>query len=493
MKIADLVDGIEGVEAVPEGLGRTPFSRLVADTRQVTPGDMFVSMPISLDRRVAYLEEAFSRGAVAAIVDGTVRNDRGPIISLSDFPNGLWQIARRAFHDPSAKLRCLGVTGTNGKTTTAWMLRHALDRLEGSAAYLGTLGWFQDGRWTEVGNTTPWVVDFYRLLQGAVDSGQRSVSLEVSSHALVERRVHGVGFRGAIYTHLTQDHLDFHGTMEAYAEAKKTLFFDRHLHAPGFVATFNLKDSFGSEWHGSFTGAHSSFIVDGQDSRARVQARYRSLGAQSLELSLSIDGEESTAEFPVAGAFNAENLSGVIACLVGQGFHPQAVVEALQTLPPVPGRFERVDHSAPIAVFIDYAHTPDSLAKVLGTARPLTSGSLWVIFGCGGDRDRTKRPIMGRIASELADEIVITSDNPRSEDPESILSEIATGIRNSVGSQRIADRREAIRYAVERSKPGDTIVIAGKGHEESQIVQGVRLPFSDRTEARLALTDRFGE
>jgi UDP-N-acetylmuramoyl-L-alanyl-D-glutamate--2,6-diaminopimelate ligase len=450
-------------------------------------------MPVAPERREAFLMEAFAKGAVGAIVDSGVTEAHGATISLSDFPNGIWKIAKRAFNDPSAKLRCLGVTGTNGKTTIAWMLRHALDRLEGSAAYLGTLGWFHDGSWKEVGNTTPWVVDFYHLLREAVDSGQKSVSLEVSSHALVERRVHGVAFRGAVYTHLTQDHLDFHGSMAAYAEAKKTLFFDRELHAPGFIASFNLKDSYGSRWHDEFGGERCSFIVDGEDSRARVQTRYRSLGAESLELSLLIDGQKSIAKFPVAGAFNAENLTGVIACLVAQGFQSQAIVEALQTLAPVPGRFERVEHGAPISVFIDYAHTPDSLAKVLETARPLTRGSLWVVFGCGGDRDRTKRSLMGQIASQLADEVVITSDNPRSEDPETILAEIALGVGGGSKMRKISDRREAIRFAVENAEPGDTIVVAGKGHEESQIVQGVRLPFSDRAEARAALMERFGE
>ncbi len=493
MRIADLVAGIEGVEASPVSLLQAPFTRLIADTRQVTPGDLFVSMPIQSDRRAAYCSEALSRGAIAVIIDRTSDSPDQAVIRLEAFSDALWKIAKQGFGDPSHQLRCLGVTGTNGKTTSAWMLRHALERLEGSAAYLGTLGWYQDSQWTEVGNTTPWVVDFYRLLQNAVLSSQKSVSLEVSSHALVEKRVHGVAFQGAIYTHLTQDHLDFHGTMDAYALAKKTLFFDRDLHAERFIPSFNLHDRYGSEWHDEFEGEKCSFIVDRSDSRARVQTSYRSLGPDSLELAMTIDGQEFISEFPVAGAFNAENLSGVIACLVGQGFAPDAVIGALQNLTAVPGRFERIPNSGPISVFIDYAHTPDSLVKVLETARPLTTGSLWVVFGCGGDRDRTKRPIMGRIASELADQVVITSDNPRSEDPDAILAEVALGADGGAEVNRVVDRREAIRWAIEGAAPGDTVVIAGKGHEESQIVQGVRLPFSDRTEAKLALMDRFGE
>jgi len=491
VNIADLVDGIEGVRAVPASLLQTPFKRLIADTRQVLPGDLFVSMPIAEERRSSYVIEALSKGALAVITDAKVEN--GAAIQLDDFQQGIWQLAKRAYGDPSQKLRCLGVTGTNGKTTSAWMLRHALDRLEGSAAYLGTLGWYQDGNWTEVGNTTPWVVDFYRLLEGAVQTGQKSVSLEVSSHALAEKRVHGVGFKGAIFTHLTQDHLDFHGTMEVYALAKKTLFFEPALHAEGFVPSFNLRDSHGSHWHDEFTGERSSFIVDRWDLRARVQAKYRSLGAESLELTILADGREHVATFPVAGAFNAENLTGVIACLIGQGFPAMEVLESLQTLSPVPGRFERVPHPGPISVFIDYAHTPDSLQKVLETARPLTTGALWVVFGCGGDRDRTKRPIMGRIASELADHVVLTSDNPRSEAPELILQEIKAGTVEGSDVASIEDRREAIRFSIGKAQPGDTIVIAGKGHEESQIVQGVRLPFSDRAEAKAALMERFGE
>jgi UDP-N-acetylmuramyl-tripeptide synthetase len=386
-------------------------------------------------------------------------------------------------------MRAVAVTGTNGKTTTAWLVRILLEAIEGPSAYLGTLGYLSPKGFEGLENTTPFPIDLYQLVGDAATQGCRGLAMEVSSHALDEHRADFLEFDCAIFTNLTEDHLDYHKTMEAYAEAKLRLFQD----FPGYtkkpmVAVINVGDPYGAEYTKKIeTPVFRYGTSDGVD----LKAELLHLGVSSMRVRFTSRNEGSAeSDVQLGGDFNFWNVTSAVAAMVAMG-HPLTVVGGhLDKLKPVPGRFEPVINNTGVGVLIDYAHTPDALEKLLGTARKLTTKRLISLFGCGGDRQTTKRAPMGRISSQLADVTFITSDNPRTEDPRLIAEEVQSGALPGRDVRLVIDRKEAILQAIGCAEPGDVVVLAGKGHEEYQIIGREKFHMSDREMAIEALRQR---
>jgi UDP-N-acetylmuramoyl-L-alanyl-D-glutamate--2,6-diaminopimelate ligase len=406
-----------------------------------------------------------------------------PIAGLSDLTG---RIADRFFQWPSAQLRVVGITGTNGKTTCAYLLAQSLGRLGESSAYIGTIGWGRLGALEAPTHTTPDAVSVHRMLAQLRSQGARTVAIEVSSHALDQGRVDGVRFHTAAFTNLTRDHLDYHPTMEAYGEAKARLFATPDLKH----SVVNIGDGFGRELAMKLAGrAPLTAVWIGGSSDAwlaELCLHADRVVADLRGISMDIDGSFGKLHLStrLLGRFNAENALVVLGCLVSLGVPVQQAAAGIAGCTAPPGRMEVIESTGegkPTAV-IDYAHTPDALAKALGALREHCRGKLWCVFGCGGDRDPGKRPMMGAVADELADRIIVTDDNPRSENPAEIIRGIAGGI--SAHRPRIVhDRGAAIAEALNAASPADVVLIAGKGHEDYQIYGASRLRFSDRDAA----------
>ena len=444
------------------------------DSRLLRPGGLFVAVRGTDRDGHDYLDEVAERGASVAIVEDATRTTL-PMLVVTDARRAAAIVASEAFGLPAEQLRLIGVTGTNGKTTTVGMLRHLLDEPGARAASIGTLG-VRVGSAGEVleggaGLTTPGPVELQRVLRALVDfQGVRSVAMEVSSHSLDQRRVEGVGFDVGVFTNLTQDHLDYHRTMEAYLAAKALLV--AHLR-PGGTAVVNADDA---HWRALPAAPRTiRFGVTSPD--ADVRALDVTYGARGSDWVLQLGGERHAVRLPLIGSFNVENALGAAAAAWAVGVAPATLADRMATMPQVPGRLE-ILHEGP-TVLRDYAHTPDALARALEAVRPFTRRDLILVFGCGGDRDRSKRPLMGEIAARGADRIIVTSDNPRTEDPERILDDIEAGM-GGTAHERVEDRREAIARAVELAGDGDVVLLAGKGHETYQIRGTTKLPFDER-------------
>jgi UDP-N-acetylmuramoyl-L-alanyl-D-glutamate--2,6-diaminopimelate ligase len=484
-----LLDGIATVPAI-ESRGVVD---LTLDSREVRPGSLFFALPGRTAHGLKFAAEAAARGA------SVVLWERGADVTPPKLPatvfaaaipglNGLvGRIADRFFNWPSSQLRITGITGTNGKTTCAYLLAQCLERLGSQAAYIGTIGWGRIASLERPTLTTPDVITLHRELAALRASGVRDVAMEVSSQALDQDRIAGVRLSSAAFTNLSRDHLDYHETMGAYGAAKVRLF-----DAPDLKHIIvNVGDAFGREFAHRYAGRVPLTAIWIGASASGWLAE-RALCATQVTpdvrgLSMQLDGSFGTAEVAtrLLGRFNAENALVVIACLLSLGASLAEAARVLAECVPPPGRMEVVEAAArdkPMAV-IDYAHTPDALANALGALREHCKGALWCVFGCGGDRDPGKRSIMGAIADELADRIIVTDDNPRSENPQVITRAIVSGIKS--GAARIIhDRGEAISTALKEAEAGDVVLIAGKGHEDYQIYGETRRSFSDRREAR---------
>jgi UDP-N-acetylmuramoyl-L-alanyl-D-glutamate--2,6-diaminopimelate ligase len=486
--------------------GDAEVSTMTMDSRRAKPGAMFVCMPSNNTDSNAYIPAAAAAGASSVLTFSTEGFESARSLGLSaalltadKYQDSLWKLCKVAFGNPSASMKVIGVTGTNGKTTTAWLIRDMLKALGMKAAYLGTLGFQLPGEERELQNTTPFAIELNELLAEARDKGVEAIAMEVSSHALAEKRVDGIEFDAAVFTNLTQDHLDFHGTMEEYEAAKLRLFTELpNQSAKKFVGAVNACDPTGAKWLTAFPGRFLSYGVvqftslpNGFRSRSpeAIQLQAEPTEVHVHELTLIVDdlSDRIQVTVPLGGSYNVENLLSAAAGVRMLPFNLVQMKPALSAVRPVPGRFEAVQNDAGIGVLVDYAHTPDALEKLLDAVRPLTKGRVITVFGCGGDRDRTKRPKMAKAASERSDITVVTSDNPRTEDPQSILDEVLTGIVPGRDSIAIIDRREAIAHAVKIAKPGDVVVIAGKGHENYQIIGRTKYPMDDREMAREAL------
>lgn len=467
--------------------GDAEVRRLVMDSRKIQPGDLFVAMPSSNTDAHKFIAGALSAGAVGAVVhksEALIECGGRAGLFLDDYENNLWKLCKTLYGNPTGSMKLVGVTGTNGKTTTAWIIRDMLLALGVKSGYLGTLGFQYPGHAVELPNTTPFVVDLYNLLADARDAGVEGLAMEVSSHALAQKRVEGLEFDVAVFTNLTQDHLDFHKSFADYQSVKWRLFSDFR---PS-VGCFNIDDPVGRLWHRDFTAKKIGYSsMEGND--AELLGIPLEVTLHGIEMDLVFGKETRRIRSNLAGNYNVSNLLSASSALLGLGYSLEEVAKVVPAAKPVPGRFETISNEQGIGVIVDYAHTPDALEKLLEAARPLTERRILTVFGCGGDRDATKRPIMARAASERSDLTVITSDNPRTEDPVSILDEVAMGIASGRESVRIEDRVEAIRFAIRAAKPGDTVVIAGKGHENYQIIGRTKIHMDDREVAREALNE----
>jgi UDP-N-acetylmuramoyl-L-alanyl-D-glutamate--2,6-diaminopimelate ligase len=443
------------------------------DSRTLSPGGLFVAVRGTTQDGHDYLDAAAARGASAAIVEDPARTPL-PALVVRDGRRAAAIAAAAAYGEPARTLRIVAVTGTNGKTTTVNILRHLLDSASGSAASIGTLGVLVGGAGSSVegggGLTTPGPVELQRVLRLLVDTGVRVVAMEVSSHSLHQRRVEGVRFDVGVFTNLTRDHLDYHGTMEAYFAAKVKL---AEQISPDGIAVVNADDPAWAALPGAMR--RLTFSVNGAEADVRARrVRYTPRGS---EWTLDAGGERHAVRLPLIGDFNVSNALGAAAAAIALGTPAREVASRFSTLPQVPGRLEILREQP--TVLRDYAHTPDALERALAAVRPFTERRLIVVFGCGGDRDRGKRPEMGAIADRLADLAIVTSDNPRTEDPERILDDIEAGMR--AGShERIEDRREAIGRALALAEEGDVVLLAGKGHETYQVRGTTKLPFDEK-------------
>lgn len=477
------------------GAGTTVVEELEVDSRKVKPGTLFFCLPGHTVDGHRYADEAAARGAAALVVSRELPIAL-PQLIVPDPRLALAVLATCFYGHPSRKLRPVGVTGTNGKTTTTYLLEKIWADNGVSAGVIGTIEARFGNRSVSMPRTTPDILDLQRLLRDMVAAGMARCAMEVSSHALEQGRVKGVRFRTAVFTNLTQDHLDYHRTMEAY-EAAKGLLFSRLGNDYGafpderHFAVLNADDP-ATERLAKITSAEA--ITYGIDKAADLRAKEIDISARGTAFTLETLHGTQRVNLRLAGKYNVYNALAALGAACCEGISLPDAVASLGAVPGVPGRMESIDEKQPYAVIVDYAHTPDGLDNVLRTARSLTKARVICVFGCGGDRDRQKRPQMGKVAAALADYVILTSDNPRSEDPEAILCDIEAGLRASnlaVSSyERIVDRREAIEKAVEMASPGDVVLIAGKGHETYQMIGGVAYPFDDRLAARAAIRSR---
>ncbi len=469
---------------------------LSSDSRRVQAGDLFFCLPgLTVDGH-DYATEAVAKGAVALV---TQRELALPVPQLivPDPHRALAQLADAYYGRPSRILRPIGVTGTNGKTTTTCLIERMLNDAGVPTGIIGTVETRFAGKSEPATGTTPDVLALQRLFRDMVEAGTRRCVMEVSSHALEQGRVRGVRFRTAVFTNLTQDHLDYHRTMEAYAAAKGLLFArlgNAYADDPAerTFAVLNADDP-ASEQYARLTSAE--VVTYGIDREAHVRAVDLAVTARGTAFTAVTFAGERRIRMRLVGKFNVYNALAALAAALCEGIALEDAAASLERVTGVPGRLEAVDEGQPFSVVVDYAHTPDGLDNVLRALKEITEGRIICVFGCGGDRDRTKRPIMGRIAAQYADRILVTSDNPRSEDPEAILRDVEAGLKESGlsadGYTLEPDRRKAIEKAVEMANPGDVVLIAGKGHETYQIIGNATLPFDDRQVAREAIRSRM--
>jgi len=464
------------------GDATTTVSDATADSRAAGPGSLFFCVPGERSDGHTFAADAVSRGAKAIVVERVVALDVAQVL-VPSVRTAIGPLSAAVFGHPSRAMSVVGVTGTNGKTTSAFMLERAFQALGRNTGLIGTVEVHIAREVFPVVHTTPEAPELQRLLATMRDRGVESVAMEVSSHGLAFGRVSGTRFACGLFTNLTRDHLDFHRTMEDYEAAKRTLFAGE-LAERGVV---NADDEAGARILASKAIPLTSFgLSEGSDVRATDVVTTRA--GSTFTCVSGDDRYDATVSIP--GHYNVSNALGVLATFHSLGLPVAAAVDGIAGLDAVPGRMQSIEAGQSFTVVVDYAHTPDSLANVLRAAREITEGSVIVVFGCGGDRDRGKRPLMGKAAAELADLAVVTSDNPRSEDPIAIIDEITPGAAATGRPFEVeSDRRAAIRLAFDRARAGDVVVIAGKGHETGQKFADRMLPFDDRTVAREELAN----
>jgi UDP-N-acetylmuramoyl-L-alanyl-D-glutamate--2,6-diaminopimelate ligase len=473
VRLAEVTQRLQSANLLVHAPAEDPLLSGVADdSRKVQQGDLFCAWQGTTYDSHAALPDAQRKGAAAALVEQPAAQLALPQVQVTDGRRAAAIGASLVLGDPQNQLRVAGITGTNGKTTSVWILRHILS-LHYPTASLGTLGVILEDGSTLPGSgslTTPGPVDLARTLRLLVERGVRAIAMETSSHALHQGRVAALRFDAAVFTNLSRDHLDYHGTLEAYLAAKLSLC--EQIKADGWAVT-NTDDPAWADVPARVTHV----LRFGLSETADVRAERITLGAQGAEFDLIYRDTTAPVTLPLPGGFNVHNALGAAAAAFALDFHPAEVAARLATVPQVPGRLERIA-DAPCPVLRDYAHTPDALERALAALRPLVAGRLIVVFGAGGDRDRGKRPLMGAVAARAADVPIVTSDNPRTEEPDAIIDEIVAGMPGQ--PVRITDRRRAIAHALSMAHPDDLILLAGKGHETYQIVGHETLPFDER-------------
>lgn len=477
----------EHIVPVPEEVvGDFPITGIVSDSRQVERGNLFVAVPGFETDGHDFIEEAIGRGAGVVVVEKEVGIKLVPAIRVEDSRKAMALLAHRFYGEPSKELLLLGITGTNGKTTVSYLLESILDCSGLESGLLGTMTYRWKGHEELAERTTPESVDIHCLLRKMKDDGVRAVVMEVSSHALALHRVWGMMFRVAVFTNLSREHLDFHSSLHEYGETKAKLF---EMLSSGGVGVINGDDSASRLMQRSAKGRTVTF---GEKNR-HLDYRIDGIETQEGETMFFLVGKDRRISLATClwGKFNVMNVAAAAVVGLELGLDENTIQEGVRRIRRVRGRMEGLRSSRGFRIVIDYAHTPDALENILIAAREFTKNRLIVVFGCGGDRDRGKRPEMGEIGANLADVVFVTSDNPRSEDPEAILKDILEGIKLNRGVETIVDRKEAIHKALDEAREGDTVVIAGKGHETYQEIGTRRIPFDDRavTEAYLKTSD----
>jgi UDP-N-acetylmuramoyl-L-alanyl-D-glutamate--2,6-diaminopimelate ligase len=474
-----------------------PVSGIASDSRQLKRGYLFLACAGISSHGVDYLREAKGAGVAAVAWDSstsTPPDDIGlPMIAVENLATHLGEIANRFYGNPSTAVKTIGVTGTNGKTTVAWLLAKSLHRLDKRCGYLGTLGFGlgDDDFQVADGLTTPAAIELHGHLADFAGEGASHAAIEVSSHALSQGRVDGVQFEAALFTNLTRDHLDYHGDMKSYFESKARLFLEH----PVATRIINLDSEFGTEL-AALCGQDVVTVSTKFDrvSNGRPYVFVRSVVANERGSEIAVASSWGDGKFllPLPGEFNVANAAIVLAYLLTAGVAFDQACDVLQLIDAPPGRMQRVPVEGR-SVYIDYAHTPNAIESALRALRPHCRGKLWCVFGCGGDRDSGKRPLMGKFAERLADNVVITTDNPRSEDPAKIIDETLAGFSNADSAIVIEDRATAIAWTVANANSNDVVLIAGKGHEDYQEVAGDRRPLSDYALALAAATSQEGD
>lgn len=484
MQFTDLIKYLSDARVVRGG--EAEITGITYDSRNVQPGWLFIAIRGGSFDGHNFIDSAISSGASAIIAERDPGDIDVPCAIVPDGKLAMGVISAPFFGNPTRKIKLVGVTGTSGKTTVTHLIQAIFNSAGHTAGLIGTMGARAADHYIETHHTTPQSVDLQRIFAQMVDDGVDTVAIETSSHGLYQGRTTGCEFDCGVFTNIARDHLDFHGTVENYLDAKLILFRDYPTKSDkSFVAVVNADDPAA----GQVIDASPKSMTFAIDSPADVKASNIKVTDRSVEFDLTYSCESVPIKLGIGGYFNVYNALASATAALAMGLDMDSIVKGLASAHQVPGRFESVDCGQDFGVIVDYAHTPDELENVLRTARDITSNNLIVTFGCGGDRDRGKRPIMGSIAAELADLLVVTSDNPRTEEPVSIITEILTGISDNDRSRVTIqpDRGEAIKEAVLMANPGDVVVIAGKGHEDYQIFADRTIHFDDRQVAREVL------
>jgi UDP-N-acetylmuramoyl-L-alanyl-D-glutamate--2,6-diaminopimelate ligase len=502
VKLETLLEGLQGVRV--EGDSSKEISELAYDSRKVTPGALFFALPGEHVDGREFVGEALERGAHAVALPERVPIDgQGVFVQASDIRRTMAQVAGRFFGDPSRELVMIGVTGTNGKTSFTYLMESILRQAGYNPGVIGTISYRYGEKTHRPANTTPESVDLQRILKEMVQSGVTHALLEVSSHGLDYRRVEACHFSCAVFTMLGRDHLDHHGSVEAYFDSKSVLFTEilPRSAVENRVAVVNRDDPYGERL---LRLSPVPVISVGWGEGADYRLESATCDREGTSLTIRTDQRTLQLQSPLLAEVNAMNILLAVAVSDSMGIEAGAIARGVEALERIPGRLDRVANDRGFLALVDYAHTPDALDRMLSSVRDLTPGRLITVFGCGGDRDRGKRPLMGKAAAHWSDLILVTSDNPRSESPEGIIEEILRGIREEgvafrepaqisktrAGTKaftRVVDRRVAIQLALRIAEEGDTVVIAGKGHEDVQILGKQKVPFRDDQEVACAL------
>jgi UDP-N-acetylmuramoyl-L-alanyl-D-glutamate--2,6-diaminopimelate ligase len=485
VKLADVLQGVSLISSVPESVAGAEIKGLAYDSRKVAPGYLFFAFPGSKTDGRQFAAQALEKGAVAVVSEASAPKDfSGLWIRAEHGRHALATASGNFYNHPDRRLKIIGVTGTNGKTTTTYLIDSILRAAGLTTALVGTIEYRLAGRRLPSINTTPESLDLFEMFSELERLGGTHVTMETSSHALSLGRVYGVQFETAVFTNLTRDHLDFHGDMDSYLEAKQMLFTSEASAGPRF-AVINHDDSYASAIR---TKPQTEVITYGMGEGANARAQNVTTDFDGLRFEIHYDGRTHKVESPLVGEINVYNLLAAWCAAYSVGIGPEVIARGIADCAAVPGRFERVNMGQPFLIVVDYAHTDDALRNLITIARGLTDKRVITLFGCGGDRDRSKRPLMGMAAAELSDIVVLTSDNPRSEDPISIMNDAMVGIRRFDTKLIVEpDREKAIRNAIDSAGPGDIVLLAGKGHETYQVLKDRTIDFDDREVARRIL------
>jgi UDP-N-acetylmuramoyl-L-alanyl-D-glutamate--2,6-diaminopimelate ligase len=485
MNLGEILSGVRLAQPLPAELASVPIQGIDYDSRRVQPGWLFFAFPGSRADGRQFAADAVARGAVAVASEAEAPPELANCwVRVEHGRHALALAARNFYGRPDERLGITGITGTNGKTTTSYLLDSILRTAGHTTALIGTIEYHLAGRVIPAVNTTPESLDLVRLFAQLADAGGSHVTMEVSSHALALGRVYGLEFHTAVFTNLTRDHLDFHGTMDEYFAAKNLLFEGAGGPPPPF-AVINRDDAYSRKIQ---LHPRTRVFRYGMGADADLRARHISSSFHGLRFDIQHGKSRFPVESPLIGRINVYNILAATGAALSFDIPPETIARGIANLKAVPGRFERVDEGQPFSVVVDYAHTDDALRNVIAVARGLNPKRVITLFGCGGDRDRAKRPLMGQAAAEASDFVVLTSDNPRSEDPLSIMNDALVGIRRvDVPHVIEPDRKAAIARALKEAREGDIVILAGKGHETYQVLKDRTISFDDRAVAREVL------